>query len=213
MSDLDELLNFDSLHEAEKLSGKSYKSDEETTKLGFALHVLNSEEKKKRLKATNDSYYGIKIPEFLEIVKDLGFTLINKLPFTYEESKEHQFWYWHPDHFILLVFNTFYGNLNAANMWYCHERDKTKEFDYSIYSSHSPLREDWVCGSHDVREGLRHHFNRLLANGKFVRWGESQFIYSLNYAENEGVSYEEYEVKTKERLAHRPDILEIICMS
>ena len=34
-----EVLKVDPLHEAEKLTGKSYKDDEDTSKLGFGLHL------------------------------------------------------------------------------------------------------------------------------------------------------------------------------
>lgn len=39
---LDELLNYDGLHEAEKLTGNSYKEDDSTSALGLLLSIQNN---------------------------------------------------------------------------------------------------------------------------------------------------------------------------
>jgi hypothetical protein len=43
---IQKLLDFDSLNEAEKITGKSYKNDDDTTALGFLMHIENSKQRK-----------------------------------------------------------------------------------------------------------------------------------------------------------------------
>jgi len=70
---LNELLRFDPLQEAEIMTGRSYKHDEATSSLGLLLAIDVNSKKKELLKANSDSYYGMGIAEFVILMDSMGF--------------------------------------------------------------------------------------------------------------------------------------------
>lgn len=65
MTDIGEILRYDALDTAERLTGKSYKEDEDTMGLGFLMHISHGERKAAALKATDDTHWGISFDDAL----------------------------------------------------------------------------------------------------------------------------------------------------
>ena len=69
-------LMFDPLDTAEKITGKSYADDAETIQLGFTCLQQNKMRKRAILAEIGDTHAGIFWNDFLKIIFDLGFKII-----------------------------------------------------------------------------------------------------------------------------------------
>ena len=194
MTDFNDMLKFDGLAEAEKLTGKSYKDDKDTMGLGMALHMLHGQQVKDELALRDDTYYSIPFSDALAIYYDLGF--VDAYSTTYElrgEVNSHIVLV-HSDGIIMNI--TSYGStLNSATMYYNWEHEapvdgerhpmQYVESGHYISSPYDAPERRWVwSGSHDARVGIRHSLDRLRSNGKFLPiWEEKPFIWFLNPAD------------------------------
>tara|TARA_R110000851_G_scaffold47424_2_gene115155 strand:- start:9388 stop:10257 length:870 start_codon:yes stop_codon:yes gene_type:complete len=101
------VLKFDALHEAEKVSGKSYKEDKLTEALGFLGHLSNVTKKRELLESIGDSTFSNTEENYLEIVKSIGFESVLIDPFVNSDGIEERFHImWHKEYSILLKFDT-----------------------------------------------------------------------------------------------------------
>jgi len=201
---LGHLLSVDPLAEAEKITGKSYKVDDLTMSLGMLSHINNTQEKKKALKASGDTFYSSPWKYTEEIIEDLGFEQILVRPFlvedTYAEDKknrlEYQVFYWRKDG-ILMVAETYggeNGSTNSINLYYNVEFLSAKDA-FSIASSGHLHRESydegrfiWI-GHHQIQEGLRYKLAALEQSGMFLPvWLEDPFLYLQHYGKKGNVS-------------------------
>ena len=106
-----ELLYFDAIGEAEKISGKSYKEDKYTGILGMLLMMDNREDKNKLLDLNDDTKLSNDLDNYLRIVKDEGFEIIYKEDFlSNHNDKESLFIMWNDKEGILLCFDTLIQN-------------------------------------------------------------------------------------------------------
>lgn len=211
-------LNYDGLAEAEKVTGKSYKEDEDTMALGFALSVLSNERKARELKMADDTHHGSPFPETLRVFADLGFeevwsnTFIAKANYAGDSDRQdvHKL-LWREDGVLAHVesYSGFEVNsTNSAKIYYNWRiSDEIKEEgEYYRYTSSGHFhRESYdagefiYIGDHDVREGLRQKLGNLETYGSFVNpWKEQQFIWFLNYAQTrEAEKFSAYAEKTE----------------
>jgi hypothetical protein len=111
---LDELLGFDPLQEAEIMTGRSYKHDEATSSIGLLLAVDNNQKKKELLKANEDSYYGMEFAEFAVLMDSMGFKSVASgfIP----DSEDEWFIDWKDG--ILVVYDSFRGSLNGSKAFF-----------------------------------------------------------------------------------------------
>lgn len=201
---LGKLLSTDPLAEAEKATGKSYKSDEVTLALGMLAHMNNVKVKKEALQEAKDTYYGCSWKYTEEIIEDLGFEQILVRPFlvedTYAADKknrlEYQVFYWRKDG-ILMTAETYggeNGSTNSIHLYYNVEFLSAKDA-FSIASSGHLHRESydndrfvWI-GHHQIQEGLRYKLATLEQSGMFLPvWLEDPFLYLQHYGEKGNVS-------------------------
>ena len=123
MEDLKKLLDFDSLAEAEKITGKSYKESDVTSALGMLLMWDNTKEKNEILSTQDDTLFSETESEYLRKVTDFGFEILLKDPFKStgwndEEIEEHFYVMFHREYSILLAWDTFRGHRNGGKMYY-----------------------------------------------------------------------------------------------
>lgn len=189
----DEFLKFDALAHAEELTGKSYKEDDETMKVGLGAHMIFNELKKTRLAEERDTHWGIPFVTFQQIMTELGFARVLHLPFTKEANDDS--WPTTEEYFEVW-FNRKYGALITTDTYTTADFDSPKELrshyhtinsahlqfniEYSegadlwdISMSSSPI--DYVEGdphrracSLDLREGFRHNWKKLHEAGTFL---------------------------------------------
>ena len=210
MKKIDDLLNFDGLAEAEKVTGKSYKNDKGTESLGFLAVMLNAEEKNQALIKSNDTHNGISADDTFILLEENGFELLSKNdyerknPYTTKGDIEESslVFYWNPTLHILVKLETYpsskrinenstgwddelfepYIKINSINMKYTIRPTNINEFWSNCVSS-GGMNGDVFVGDHDIREGFVHKLNKLKEYGEFQPWlfGGGQFLYFNHY--------------------------------
>lgn len=198
MADLQKLLQFDGLATAEEITGRSYKEDADTQSLGFALHMMGTQAKRKALAEAKDTHYGVTFDETVAIYMEEGFQVVHRRDFagrTYssdEEAPQERYWIlWHPEG-ILATAESYQGtSLNMSKIYYNVEfpMDLANRYGYTS-SGHAERalydqgRYVWI-GDHDVREGLRHTLSRLREVGTFQpKWVERPWLWLLAYSDD-----------------------------
>lgn len=165
----DEFLHFDPMLGAETLTGKSYKEDEVTRGLGFALMQRHASEKEFELGVRGDSYFNISWDGYLQIVEDLGFELLmqEELPGYPDPDTQSEFRiYWRGG--ILLACDSYRPeHLNSSSMYFNLEFPSAEAAFSISMSGHlqrqlydGPKRFVWV-GNVDAREGIRHTLGQI----------------------------------------------------
>lgn len=195
-TNLDQLLNFDALNEAEKITGKSYKTNKGTSILGLALLQENAQHKKEQLQSLDDTYDHIPLSEYIEIVENFGFKCIYTEMFDshHQWDKDCYYIYYHDDLGILLSFDTYYGleSINSGSFYYnvgidkeCVDYYKVTESGSCYDSQHlTQFKHVWV-GYHDAREATIYNIQRLQKVGQFLQpWIYSQHVWLHHYRDD-----------------------------
>lgn len=175
----DDILNFDALNTAEKITGKSYKEDKETELLGIALHIGHAEDKKARLMESCDSYFSQPLENYLSIVYELGFQIAytEEIPPKKDEDRlsDAYFIFYHPDG-IILEFDSYWGmkSINGGRFFYNWRPNLPKSNNFRVLSSGTYAVYDdetnnyiW-SGNHDCREAIKYNIEKLREHGTFV---------------------------------------------
>ena len=197
-NELDNALKFDSLSEAEKITGKSYKTDKATESLGMAMFFEHNKHKARLLDESDDTGFSNTVEDYLRIAKDIGFELLLTEPLpAYEDRQDYIYILWHEGYSILLHFDSYFGNesVNSGKFHYNIEFKDREIMDWSVKSSGSYYAPDgsqnfeedgrliW-CGDHDCREALRHNINKLTAHGKFLMtWAHNPIFALTGYSD------------------------------
>lgn len=208
MSDNGEALAFDALLAAEKVTGHSYKEDRATSALGFAMHTLHVEKKRRLLSDSGDTHFSSTWDEQMGVFADLGFAVVLEDEFTgraYDPEPapaERFVILWHPDGILGKCESYNWTGRNTAVIYYNvrpHDRN-----DFWHATSSGRFHDGVWVGDHDVREGLRFKLDRLRSVGEFVSpWIERPFLWLLTYAEPDEIGYD-YRAITEGRLSRLP---------
>lgn len=213
--ELSKLLEFDSLAEAEKITGISYKESEETSFLGLGLMMINNNKKNKILKENRDSTFSNTVEDYIKIIQSIGFEEVLKDPFKNEDGIiEHFYIFWNKQHSVMIRFDSFTfqddgsfkngappPSVNGGSMLYNWK--PTIEFDRRYLSS-GGFYDGIYSGYHDCREAIKHKFNNLVNNGEFIKkWINQPFLWLLHYMDTKDPNYD-YEAITKERISRLP---------
>lgn len=184
------LLDFDPLGQAEEITGSSYKDDEETTALGFALLQSRRKMVDAALLERGDTLFHNDLERYQFIIEDAGFEQVYSESFQARRGghEEQYFIYWHPDG-LLLAFDTYGGNrVNGANVHYNWRPQPNN--DYWPRASSSPHCEDWddpesprtYAQSLDAREALLFNLTQLRENGEFLNpWLYEPMLWFLHH--------------------------------
>jgi len=106
--ELDDILSTDGIRQAEAVTGKSYKEDEQTSALSFLLHMEAGRTKKKALKARGDTYRNQPFSEHCALVEGYGFELVFEE--SYQNDQGHPEWlrlYCHREKALLYDVHTY----------------------------------------------------------------------------------------------------------
>lgn len=102
------LINTDSLAEAEKITGKSYKEDETTNFIGLALQIEKNNKLKEILNSLDDTTFSNTESDYIRKITNFGFESALELPFINDNDiTERLHIFFHPRLAILLIFDTF----------------------------------------------------------------------------------------------------------
>lgn len=135
--------------------------------------------------------------EFWASLNSQGFESIWVESFQGHECMEEQFFAWHDEKGILVIYDT-YGRdkVNSATMYYCVKPNNWPPEDFwQVTESGGFLNVDgsipnsmddelvWL-GSHDARNGVRHIIQRLEKYGTFLsQWVGKQNVWCCHYGD------------------------------
>ena len=193
---LDVVLKFDPLAEAEKLTGVSYKDSEATSYLGFSLAMDHNKMKNEELRSRGDTTLSNKLGRYKEIITSAGFELcvrdeVNGRPDGDDvASNEAYYIYAHRDG-LLLAFDTYFDEttVNGGKVYYNWTPAPDLENRWSFTSSGSMADiiidgetvKVWY-GDHDCREAILHNLNNLREHGRFVpQWLKPPHLYLMSF--------------------------------
>lgn len=213
-NEFDNMLNLDPLLEAEKITGQSYKDDEETLSLGMLLHMAKSKQVREELSLRNDTHFGISWTDALAIYEDLGFVEVFS-----EEFVDKGFYKKDPEK--TEVFKVFWRNgflltaesyskqttLNSSNLYYNWIPNDEKSAYHHTSSGHYDKNSDEVLvwsGDHDAREGLRNIISNLESNGEILdQWQFVPWLWFLNFSVTKEENYD-YRTENTRVISHFP---------
>jgi hypothetical protein len=192
---MDKLLSFDSLAEAERISGESCKTPgivgDAVTMLGMQLALTHNEIKNAALAENDDTLFSDTLAHYLSVVQSLGFVKLYEEDFADEGTPEKSFVFWRMDGFLLWVdtYSKWYAEpqVNTAKLYYNLRLGKNERFTgLTASGGYAPgtLKNGagiWA-GDHDVRKALRHTVTKL-APYALAQWVGSSFLWLVNYAQ------------------------------
>ena len=228
--ELQSILDTDPLDLAEKLTGKSYKTDKETELLGLGMHITHVQFRKQILESIGDTTFSNTLERYLRIIGGMGFEEALKIPFKgsgYSENDpidEVFYIFIHRTKGLMLYFDTFGGDsVNGSHLLFAWKPIDGKE--YSVHYSggwesesdpkwrHNPKYEErgmpedsYIPGSIDAREAFKHQVKQLDNNGTLlVPWPkyDGRFMWLLHYMDTKEEGYD-YKTISAERIAMMP---------
>lgn len=174
---LQSLLDFDPLGAAEEIRGTSYKDDQGTTALGFALMQNSHQMRTEALEARDDTTFYNKLDRYTRIIEQDGFELVLKEDFLSRDGKPEAFFiYWHARDNLVLEFDTYQTeNVNGGNVyynWVPHPYYDSHDWYKAVHSGGFDNYDDeerrvW-SGYTDCREALIFELDKLRHYGTFV---------------------------------------------
>lgn len=188
-----DLLDYDSLHEAEKIAGDSWHDNSIVAGLGLDLHMRSVAAKEHVLRQIGDTVFSMKTPDYIEVIETAGFKKVLQEDILYV--------YWR-DPGQLLVFDNYEGHRNAGHVYYnwlpndlsyCrlytssggwHLSERAAAVHDAIYrnTGYGESHEKWAAiypelrdarelawvGDHDCREALLFNLRQLAEHGTFL---------------------------------------------
>lgn len=203
-TEFDDMLNTDPILEAEKLTGKSYKEDEETLHLGVLMHIAKGRAVSEELSLRNDTHMRVTWEDALAIYADLGFVEVFSEDFvdnSYDELRTETYKVFWRNGFLLTAESYWdHKSVNSSNIYYNWAPNEDVERPHHFTSSgfynteaYDNGEKIWI-GYHDAREGLRNIISNLESHGKILEnWVEAPFLWLLNFSvpKQEGYSYKD----------------------
>lgn len=194
----DDMLTFDPLDTAERMTGARYTDDPSTAELGFAMHIMHAQNKRGELALRQDSYYGISMTEFLDIVRGQGFEQVWEQKF--KDGVETRYIFWKNG---LLLYTESYTSgekttVSNAKMYLNVEfpwKDRTPWRMPLSGHLNGPAYDDeqryiWV-GDIDVREAFVHHLAKIETFGKPLPvWVERPFLWLITHEQTRDEDYD-----------------------
>lgn len=196
-----EHLEFDALHVAGQMTGKSYKDDSETESLGIGLLIAANRNREQVLRKSGDTYMGMAFAEFLRVAEAEGFAILSQ-----ERIEGADY----PDTFAIL-WKASEGLLMRAESYWGGESTSSASVYFNLETDGFPARgSGGLCdgafiGDFDCREGLRYTLAEMRNQGRFLpRWRRRPFLWLLNYAESR-TNQQDYRAINEQRIALLPE--------
>ena len=182
---VEEMLRVDPFRDAETITGKNYKEDKDTDKLGMELFFRANEAKDHVLESNADTYYNIPWSFFVERVLDLGFELVHEEPCSYKnnENEIFQVYYRKPGQVLICASYGDQETVNSCSVYYNWRPDnRSKCYEFTSgggYYFVDPADEEKcreLGKGHDCRSKEPNpadvFWNKLFDEGKVVWSGD-----------------------------------------
>jgi len=187
-NDLRKALDFDPIHEAEQLAGKTHHGDDSVVWLGMALGHKQRETTDALLFLNRDTNSWSQTREQWEaVVLEIGFELVLCLPI--ETTRDFYRIYWKPG---LLLCTDSYNNDTVVNGATCYfNYQGPREAMHKCSSGPIKGSEDIWSGSRDGREGLRFALDEMSQQGQLLpTWIARPHLWLLHYMDTKVEGYD-----------------------
>lgn len=202
---LNDSLRFDPLAAAELVTGESYRSSDNTIRLGMVIAQDHGKEKSGLLalnQDTDDSAQTYK--EWERVAFDIGFEKVLELPIA--ETGDFFRVYWADG--LLLVTDSYWKDksVNSAKCYFNFRATSEDAYKARSGCSHGGVPEgETMDASYDSRQGLRLKLAQLRECGEIpAKWVRRPFMWLLHYMDTKTEGYD-YEVITESRIAMLPE--------
>lgn len=191
-------LEIDPLLLAEKITGKSYKDDKDTSALGMLLHMAKNEIVREEMSLRDDTHWSSHFADTVRIYTELGFETVYREEFQGNYSPETFLVLWRGDG--LLAVTESYGRYNPdepattnSNTLYANwlpnqdvdswEFTSTGHYNHRTPTYNNVEGDPWIwVGNWDMRTGMRNIIDRLEKNGTFIApWLEQPLLHLNHY--------------------------------
>lgn len=141
------------------------------------------------MKELEDSYNSMSVEDYLRVVQMEGFEPIFTHHFANSkgDGMETMYIMYKKSDGILLVFDTYYGNVNGGNFYYNWIPKDDSCLKYT--SSYSSIDIDGfllIAGYHDCREAIRFKIRMLKEHGEFLQnWVKRPFLWLLCHGDKD----------------------------
>lgn len=212
--EIQDMLNFDPLDTAEKLTGESYKGNDAVSFLGMGMGIAHNKKKKDMLTNAKDTYHQMAIKDYIDVIEGIGFSLVLRVPFVSRWKEDDTFFmFWREDG-ILLEFDTFHGaTVNGGKFYYNWKPHNHKEYYHCISSGGFVKDSGEWAGYHDCREAVRHHISLLEKYGSFIKpWIKPPFMHLTHHGDNDkqGRGPDNWWEISRDRILMIPKISQVI---
>lgn len=229
MDKIDELLRYDPIAEAEKITGKSHWSNfsEDDNMLALLMNMQHANRKEDVLKNSKDTYFSMSWDYLINVLAGNGFKLGTEWNFIDDQweriNNEKAVIYYREDGVV--VYAESYNNgtsVNGGNCYYeleMKENTDKNEF-YCLIHTGCWYGENKIENELDIREGLIHELKKAELHGNFIKkWKNRKHLWILDYMESKNkishndkyeVWNKQYEEITKEHISHCPKELQDI---
>ena len=194
MNDIDRLLKYDPIAEAERISGKGHWSNfsEEDKMFALLLNMHHAENKERALKSDKDTYFSMSWDYLMEVLSENGFKIGTEWEFIDDQYnqiyKEKAGIYYREDGVV--VFAESIGDRKRVNSGKCfYELEMKEGVDsrdfYNLVHTGCCYGENKLENQLDIREGLIHELDKATMYGNFIRtWEHRRSLWVLDYMES-----------------------------
>jgi hypothetical protein len=197
---LDELLRFDPIAEAERVSGKQHWSEfsKEDEYTAMALAMLSGDMKRNALKEANDTYFSMKFGEFIDLIISNGFK--KAIQYKFKNTKTYlgetdEFACYYRNDGLVIICDSCGDSLNGGDIYGNYKRNDNEKCWIGDGSS-SPIGDGIIGFGKDVREGMFHFISKVNNIGEILPiWkGSGCFNWMLDRTErsSDGEPYESW---------------------
>lgn len=207
MNNIDELLRYDPIAEAEKITRKGHWSNfsDEEMKASMGLVVLHNKRTDNLLKQNHDTHFSMTWNEFEDILISNGFKNGYEEVFPYDDHKEKEVMFYREDG--LLIWATSFNNMKSVNggtMYgeiILNDKDNLKKMP-SCSGGFYDIENNKQHFNTDVRKGLIYFISQMSQIGTFIpKWEEdNKFFWFLNYSSDEERNIDNYMEISKKKM-------------
>jgi len=201
-NEIEKALSFDSLAEAEKITGIDYHGNDGVIALGMLLGIEHGKQKAALLQANKDTCFRNNLEQQIEAIEDMGFKLLHcdNIPGT--GDKWRIFW----RNGVLLFCDSYFNDtsMNGGNAYFNYKGPRNgMRRGSNGYVGEIDGQPVWE-GHVDIREGLRHTLDTMRESGELLsKWISCPFLWLLHYMDTNQAGYN-YNAINAERIALLP---------
>ena len=197
MKNLEELIKFDAVAEAEKAVGIPAEHSGDVAKLALDLLTENDDAKREILNKTQDCHYGTTVEDYMALVTELGFETVlheefDSAPHSETQTVKEQFYIQvQKDLGMILRWDSYRGSVNSARVYFMIADIEFTDANHvarrNMSRSYSEEANAHSC-DYDGREALRYQIRNAIEMLPLLKsWpkGHDAFLWFLHHRDED----------------------------